>query len=355
MFRARPFAAEDARFGSMVASPAMLPTTPRAVHGPSPLLPAVAALALAAVLVVACGGARALAPGTSLPGQAGSPTATARNSTAVVPGSCGADPLEGSADGSDTAADAACAAPGAAGSPGADGAPGQADASLEPTTESPGASASPSPSASASPSPTASASPAAPPPPAPTSPVHFPYRRAIVPLAFPLPASATYSYRRDFLIPRVGKVYPYNHARSVAANGTLRRAHDGMDIAVALGTGVRAPFSGTVVNPATRWKPWDPARYGKIVVIVSDEPTSPGYSVILAHLSKVSVKVGQHVSRGQVVGKTGKTGNAAGTPPHLHIELRAPFLIRVKEAGTVRKIDAFDPYPSLAAADPHRP
>jgi len=172
---------------------------------------------------------------------------------------------------------------------------------------------------------------------------------------FPLPASATYTYRRDFLIPRLGKVYPYNHARSVAANGTLRRAHDGMDIAVALGTAVRAPFSGTVVNPATRWKPWDPARYGKIVVIVSDEPTSPGYSVILAHLSKVNVKVGQHVSRGQIVGKTGNTGNAAGTPPHLHLELRAPFLIRVKEAGTIRKIDAFDPYPSLAAADPHRP
>jgi murein DD-endopeptidase MepM/ murein hydrolase activator NlpD len=175
-----------------------------------------------------------------------------------------------------------------------------------------------------------------------------------VPLVFPLPASATYTYRRDFLIPRVGKVYPYNHARSVASNGTLRRAHDGVDIAVAVGTPVRAPFSGTVIDPATRWKPWDPARYGKVVVIVSDEPTSPGYSVILAHLSKVSVKAGQHVSRGQVVGKTGKTGNAAGTPPHLHIELRAPFLIRVKEAGTVRKIDAFDPYPSLVAADPHR-
>jgi len=337
----------------------MRSTTPRALHGPSSLLPAVAALALAAVLVVACGDARALAPDASLPGQAESASPTGQSATAVVDGSCDADPIDGSADGSATATGAACAVTGAAGSPGTDGTLGPAGAPQEPTTDSPAGSASPAtppatpPGSSASPA--VSASPTASPSPAPTSPAHFPYRRAVVPLAFPLPASATYTYRRDFLIPRVGKVYPYNHARSVAPNGTLRRAHDGMDIAVALGTAVRAPFSGTVVNPATRWKPWDPARYGKIVVIVSDEPTSPGYSVMLAHLSKVNVKVGQHVSRGQVVGKTGRTGNAAGTPPHLHIELRAPFLIRVKEAGTVRKIDAFDPYPSLAAADPHRP
>ena len=173
-------------------------------------------------------------------------------------------------------------------------------------------------------------------------------------MAFPLPPSAAYAYRNDFLIPRLGKVYPYNHAASVAPDGTLRRAHDGVDIRVAVNTPVRAPFSGTVINPATRWKPWDPARYGKVVVIVSDEPTSPGYGVILAHLSKVNVKVGQHVARGQIVGRTGTTGNAAGTPPHLHIELRAPFLIRVREAGMVRRIDAFDPYPSLVAADPKR-
>ena len=331
----------------------MRTTTPRAPRGPASLLPAVGALALAAVLVVACGGARAIVPGSSLPGQAGNPSPTARNSTALVPDACGADSLGGSATGNGgggTAAGASCAVSGTGGSPGVDGSPGPTSASQEPGTETPESSASPAPSAS----PASSPSPTATPSPAPTSPVHFPYRRAVVPLVFPLPASATYTYRRDFLVPRLGKVYAYNHAGSVAPNGTLRRAHDGTDIGVPLGTAVRAPFSGTVANPAARWKPWDPARYGKVVVIVSDEPTSTGYSVILAHLSKVNVKVGQHVSRGQLLGKTGNTGNAAGTPPHLHLELRAPFLIRVKEAGKVRKIDAFDPYPSLTAADPRR-
>jgi murein DD-endopeptidase MepM/ murein hydrolase activator NlpD len=320
----------------------MRSTTSRALRGPASILSAAAALALAAVLVVACGGARAVAPDGSLPGQAGSPSPTALNSTAVAPGSCGAASLNGSAGESATSAGASCAVPGTSGPPGADGAHAAAGSTARPDESPLPASETPAPL------------PAAPPSPAPTSPVHFPYRRAVVPLGFPLAASATYTYRRDFLVPRVGKVYPYNHALSTAPNGTLRRAHDGVDIAVAIGTPVRAPFSGTVIDPATRWKPWDPARFGKVVVIVSDEPTSPGYSVILAHLSKVNVKVGQHVSRGQIVGRTGITGNAAGTPPHLHFELRAPFLIRVKEAGTIRKIDAFDPYPSLTASDPHR-
>ena len=106
------------------------------------------------------------------------------------------------------------------------------------------------------------------------------------------------------------------------------------------------------MDPAARWKPWDPSRYGKVVAIESDEPTSPGYVVILAHLSTQAVKVGAHVTRGQVVGKTGKTGNAAGTPPHLHLELRAPFRIRYGYAGVIRRLDVFDAEPSVRAADP---
>jgi murein DD-endopeptidase MepM/ murein hydrolase activator NlpD len=120
------------------------------------------------------------------------------------------------------------------------------------------------------------------------------------------------------------------------------------------GTPVLAPFSGTVVDPATRWKPWDPGRYGTVVIIESDEPTSPGYLVVLAHLTKASVAIGDRVDRGQLVGRTGQTGNAAGTKPHLHLELRAPFLIRYGYAGVIRRLDVFDAEPSVRAADPHR-
>ncbi len=201
---------------------------------------------------------------------------------------------------------------------------------------------------SASPSATAPAGVVA----APTSPVGFDVRHTIVPMAFPLPASAAYRYGAGWRAPRDGVVRPYNLIRGVAPDGTLLRAHDGIDILVKVGTPVLAPFSGIVIDPATKWKPWDPARYGKVVVIESTEPTSDGYMAMLVHLSWLKVKVGEAVTRGQIVGRTGKTGNAGATPAHLHFELRAPFTIRYGYGGVVRRLDVFDPTPSVRAADP---
>ncbi|CAN5595960.1 hypothetical protein BH20CHL6_BH20CHL6_17300 [soil metagenome] len=176
-------------------------------------------------------------------------------------------------------------------------------------------------------------------------------------MAFPFADTVRYRYRDNFLEPRVGSYEIYNHVRVASASGGLMRAHDGIDVYAAMGVPVRAPFSGTVIDPAERWIPWAPARYGLTVVIVSDEPASQGYAVLLCHLSRMDVRVGDRVERGQVVGLNGRTGNASaqGILPHVHLELRAPFLMRVRRAGEVRLIDAFNPYPSLRAADPHRP
>jgi lysostaphin len=157
------------------------------------------------------------------------------------------------------------------------------------------------------------------------------------------------AFWREF---RLGVVYPYNQISGVAKNGTLLRAHDGVDLTAAIGTPVMAPFAGTIVNPAALWKPWDPERYGNVVVVRSSEATSKGYYAILVHLSTKSVKVGQKVTRGQLVGKSGITGNAESTVPHLHFELRAPFQITFHYAGVARLLDDFDPLPSLQAADP---
>jgi murein DD-endopeptidase MepM/ murein hydrolase activator NlpD len=172
-------------------------------------------------------------------------------------------------------------------------------------------------------------------------------------MAFPLPAAVRYRYGAFWRTPRLGIVYPYNQIRGVAPGGGLLRAHDGVDIEVAIGTLVVAPFAGTIVDPARIWKPWDPERYGRVVVIRSTEPGSRGYYAILVHLSRQSVAIGQVVKRGQVVGRTGITGNAEGTAPHLHFELRAPFKIEFHYAGVKRLLDVFDPLPSLQGADPH--
>jgi murein DD-endopeptidase MepM/ murein hydrolase activator NlpD len=206
--------------------------------------------------------------------------------------------------------------------------------------------------ASASPSagPSAPGSPA--PPSAPVSATGFRLRHTVVPMGFPLPAASNYRYGDRWRVPRVGPVYPYEEVRGRAADGTLLRAHDGVDLVVKTGTAVLATFDGIVIDPAPIWRPWDPARYGRVVVIRSTEISSPGYMAIVAHLSSRAVKVGDAVHRGQVVGWTGRTGNAAGTVPHLHFELRAPFTIPQIWGGIRRLLDVFDPLPSLLAADP---
>jgi murein DD-endopeptidase MepM/ murein hydrolase activator NlpD len=89
-----------------------------------------------------------------------------------------------------------------------------------------------------------------------------------------------------------------------------------------------------------------------VVVIVSQEPASEGYVAVLSHLDRAFVEPGTMVRRGEVVGLNGDSGNAEDSPPHLHFELRAPFLLSWQQAGMERLVDAFNPYPSLIAADP---
>ena len=173
-------------------------------------------------------------------------------------------------------------------------------------------------------------------------------------MLFPLSATSSYRFGDRWRIPRLGIVYPYNQIRGVGPGGVLLRAHDGVDLQVRVGTPVRAPFSGIVIDPRTLWKPWDPARYGNVIVIRSSEATSRGYTALLVHLSVQSVRLGDTVRRGQVVGRTGISGNAGETIPHLHFELRAPFQIEFHYAGVTRFLDDFDPLPSLLAADPKR-
>jgi len=189
---------------------------------------------------------------------------------------------------------------------------------------------------------------------APTSARGFKVRATVVQIGFPLPAWASYRYGPGWHAPRFGVPLPYESVIGMSPAGVLLRGHDGVDVQVKVGTPVLAAFSGIVIDPRTRWRPWAPQLYGNVVVIQSTEATSPGYYAINAHLSVVDVRVGETVTRGQVVGRTGITGDARGTIPHLHFELRAPFMIDQRWGGVFRRIDSFDPLPSLLAADPHR-
>lgn len=85
--------------------------------------------------------------------------------------------------------------------------------------------------------------------------------------------------------------------------------HTGVDFAVPVGTDVFAVADGKIEN----------ANWGKSYGSQAVQSVAGGF-VIYAHLSSVAVKAGQTVTKGQLIGKSGNTGNSSG--PHLHFEMR---------------------------------
>ena len=89
----------------------------------------------------------------------------------------------------------------------------------------------------------------------------------------------------------------------------MGRIHEGIDIAVGVRTPVLATMSGKVTQ-AGNYGAWGN------MVLVQNGP----WEIIVAHLSSVDVKLGQEVSVGSVLGKSGNTGFSTG--PHVHYEVR---------------------------------
>lgn len=89
------------------------------------------------------------------------------------------------------------------------------------------------------------------------------------------------------------------------------RMHEGVDIINDVGTNVYATADG-VVRYAGRTE----GGYGAVV----DIDHGFGYSSVYAHLSRISVRPGQTVKRGEFIAKSGRSGLVSG--PHLHYEIR---------------------------------
>jgi murein DD-endopeptidase MepM/ murein hydrolase activator NlpD len=89
-------------------------------------------------------------------------------------------------------------------------------------------------------------------------------------------------------------------------NGESRNPHTGMDIDGPVGTPVRVPLAGTVIDIG------DFFFNGNTVFVDHGR----GMISMYCHLSAIDVKPGQRVAAGTTLGKVGKTGRATG--PHLH-------------------------------------
>lgn len=120
--------------------------------------------------------------------------------------------------------------------------------------------------------------------------------------------------------------------------------HTGVDYPVPVGTRVNAPSASTIIH-AGRYGGWGSA-YG-IHIIGETIVTGVRYQWIVAHLSKIREGKGSHVAAGQLVGRSGATGNVTG--PHVHFEVREwpyrygddvnPAVLINHKPGTVDKMD----------------
>jgi murein DD-endopeptidase MepM/ murein hydrolase activator NlpD len=113
----------------------------------------------------------------------------------------------------------------------------------------------------------------------------------------------------NFLSPAGAKISDV-FGTSRTFNGQVQSVHQGLDYAVPEGTPVAALNNGTVLLAQ--------ALFFEGGCVVLDH--GQGLLTLYMHLSKIEVKEGERVSRGQKIGLSGGTGRATG--PHLHVAVR---------------------------------
>jgi len=86
--------------------------------------------------------------------------------------------------------------------------------------------------------------------------------------------------------------------------------HYGLDIAGKSGDPIQAAAAGVVAFAG--WK----GNYGKAVVIEHGD----GRQTLYGHMQRTLVRVGESVTRGEIIGRVGSTGHSTG--PHVHFEVR---------------------------------
>jgi len=126
---------------------------------------------------------------------------------------------------------------------------------------------------------------------------------------------------KNEMLASIPSIVPVSNATSRLVSGfgyrihpiykTLRM-HTGIDFTAPIGTPVYATGNGVVKRVNRR----NYSGYGIVCII----DHGYGYETLYAHLSRLNVRPGQKVVRGEVIGYVGNTGVSVG--PHLHYEVR---------------------------------
>ncbi len=136
--------------------------------------------------------------------------------------------------------------------------------------------------------------------------------------------------RTDVATSEVNFDWPVDRARLTQGFQVGKKVHWGVDLAGAKGSPILAAERGIVVYTGSGFR-----GYGKLIVVEHGTEWATLYS----HLSKISVKEGQTVQQGQVIGGMGRTGRASGV--HLHFEIRQnrqpvnPLALLPQDAGSL--------------------
>ncbi|RDH80648.1 MAG: peptidase M23 [endosymbiont of Galathealinum brachiosum] len=116
--------------------------------------------------------------------------------------------------------------------------------------------------------------------------------------------------KADFTVPVDGRISSIFGLRRFF-NEQARRPHSGLDIAAPQGTPIKAVESGTIIESG------DFFFSGNMVYLDHGQ----GLISLYAHMHTITVKPGDKIEKGQIIGTVGETGRVTG--PHLHLAIIA--------------------------------